>query len=166
MENDNQETYYNARNPFEPQKNIRPPFLTVLCVLTFIGSGFGVLGNLLYVFIAKDLANYPSPFSNPMFDEMLIKMSEVEPWKYAILALLSLSSIIGAVFMLYMKKQGFHIYTAAQILNLFLTPLLMLNIFNPGLWAIFTTLLFIGLYATHYKKMTWNLKDEDETQSL
>lgn len=166
MENDNQETYYNARNPFEPQKNLRPPFLTVLCVLTFIGSGFGVLGNLMYTFVAKDLASYPNPFSNPMFEEMILKMAEVDPWKYAILALLSVVSIIGAVFMLYMKKQGFHIYTAAQILILFLTPFFMQNSINPGILSIISTGIFIGLYATHYKKMTWNLKDEDETQSL
>lgn len=166
MENDNQETYYNAHNPFEPQKQTRPGFLTVLCVLTFIGSGFGVLGNLLYAFIAKDLTNYPSPFSNPILDEMLLKMSEVAPWKYALLAFLSVGSIIGAVFMLYMKKQGFHIYTVAQILILFLSPLLMLNTMNPGIWSILFTVLFIGLYALHYKKMTWNLKDDNETESL
>lgn len=166
MENDNQETYYNARNPFEPQKQSRPSFLTVLCVLTFIGSGLGVLGNLLYAFVAKDLASYPSPFSNPMFDEMMLKMAEVASWKYAILALISIISIIGAVFMLYMKKQGFHIYTAAQILILFLSPLFLQNTINPGFLSIIITGAFIGLYALHYKLMTWNLKDEDETQSL
>jgi len=166
MENDNQETYYNARNPFEPQKNLRPPFLTVLCVLTFIGSGLGVLSNLLYAFVAKDLPNYPTPFSSPIYEEMLLKMAEVVSWKYAILALLSVVSIIGAVFMLYMKKQGFHIYTAAQILILFLSPFLMLNTFNPGVFSIILTALFVILYGTFYNKMTWNLKDEDETQSL
>lgn len=166
MENNNQETYYNARNPFEPQKNQRPPLLTVLCILTFIGSGIGVLSNLLYIFIAKDLSNYPTPFSNPIYEEMLLKMSEVASWKYAILALLSTISIIGAVFMLYMKKHGFHIYTAAQILILFLNPFFLQNTINPGIFSIIITGIFIGLYATNYKKMTWNLKDEDETQSL
>lgn len=166
MENDNHQNYYNAQNPFEPQRKSRPGFLTFLCILTFIGSGFGLLGNLLYVFVAKDLASYPSPFSNPMFEEMLLKMAEVEPWKYAVLALLSALSILGAVFMLYMKKHGFHMYSAAQILLLFLSPLLMLNSINPGFWSIIFTVLFIGLYALHYKKMTWNLNDEDETKSI
>lgn len=166
MENDNQQTYYNAQNPFEPQKKSRPGFLTFLCILTFIGSGFTVLGNLVYTFVAKDLTNYPSPFSNPMLEEMLQKMAEVDPWKYALLAFLSLVSIFGAVFMLYMKKQGFHIYAASQILILFLTPILMLNTFNPGVFSIIVTALFIILYGTFYKHMTWNLKDDNETESL
>ena len=29
------------------EENSRPQFLTVLCILTFIGSGLGILGSLL-----------------------------------------------------------------------------------------------------------------------
>ena len=33
-------------NPFETNQLKRPTFLTVLCILTFIGSGWGVLSQL------------------------------------------------------------------------------------------------------------------------
>ena len=44
-------------NPFEEQQNgrRRPVFLTVLCILTFIGSGWGVLSNLFSIFTADAL---------------------------------------------------------------------------------------------------------------
>lgn len=44
----------NMENPFEEQQNQfqRPTFLLVLCILTFIGSGWGTLSNLFSVFTA------------------------------------------------------------------------------------------------------------------
>ena len=33
-------------NPFSVEKPVRPAFLTVLCILTFIGSGWGLINNL------------------------------------------------------------------------------------------------------------------------
>lgn len=33
-------------NPFNVEKPVRPTFLTVLCILTFIGSGWGLINNL------------------------------------------------------------------------------------------------------------------------
>ena len=41
-------------NPFETQatRAKRPTFLTVLCILTFIGSGWGVLGSIFNFFTA------------------------------------------------------------------------------------------------------------------
>ena len=33
-------------NPFSVEKTVRPTFLTVLCILTFIGSGWGLINNL------------------------------------------------------------------------------------------------------------------------
>ena len=33
-------------NPFSAERPVRPTFLTVLCILTFIGSGWGLINNL------------------------------------------------------------------------------------------------------------------------
>ena len=33
-------------NPFSAERPVRPTFLTVLCILTFIGSGWGLISNL------------------------------------------------------------------------------------------------------------------------
>ena len=48
-------------NPFEEEKqpNKRPAFLTVLCILTFIGAGFSILSELVVLFM-------PSSFMDGM----------------------------------------------------------------------------------------------------
>lgn len=38
--------YLIMENPFSVEKPVRPTFLTVLCILTFIGSGWGLINNL------------------------------------------------------------------------------------------------------------------------
>ena len=51
----------NMENPFEEQQNKlqRPTFLLVLCILTFIGSGWGTLSNLFSVFtLAFSILNH------------------------------------------------------------------------------------------------------------
>ena len=65
--------------------------------------------------------------------------------------------------MLYLKKLGFHLYTAAQVLLLFLPSLLIFNQFKPDIVSLLFTVLFVVLYGIHYKYMTWNLNDEQET---
>ena len=46
-------------NPFDEQQRPiqRPTFLMVLCILTFIGSGWGVLSNLYSVFTSGFMDN-------------------------------------------------------------------------------------------------------------
>lgn len=38
-------------NPFSAERPVRPTFLTVLCILTFIGSGWGLINNLFQLAI-------------------------------------------------------------------------------------------------------------------
>ena len=163
MEENNYQ-YYDVNNPFEPQKR-RPTFLTVLCVLTFIGSGFSLLSNAMWIFMAKYMASMqmPGPFQNEQMQEMINTMSNTASWKYGILALLYLISLLGAVFMLYLKKLGFHLSTAAQVLLLFLPSLLIFNQVKPDIVSLLFTVLFVVLYGINYKYMTWNLNDEQET---
>ena len=55
-------------NPFEEEKqpNKRPAFLTVLCILTFIGAGFSILSELAVLFM-------PSSF----MDGMSLQFAEI-----------------------------------------------------------------------------------------
>lgn len=162
---DNYNQYYDSRNPFEPKKR-RPGIILVLAILTFIGSGFNLLSNAVWIFMGKSMANFQMPFQNEQMLETIHVMSEAAAWKYVIIALFYLVSIIGAVFMLYMKKLGFHVYTASQIILLFLPSFLIFNQIRSDMFSVLFTVLFIVLYGVHYKNMTWELNDIEPNSDL
>ncbi|NOU59383.1 hypothetical protein [Marinifilum caeruleilacunae] len=149
----------------------RPGLLTVLCILTFIGSGFGVLNNIMGM-IMSPIKN----FLDPEIFEMALEEVDEEPirsfMEQAIeigqkalenifeisLAqfLLYAASLTGAILMFQMKKAGFYIYTIAQVLLLFVPAIFVgFNLFvNMGiLFSSIFTILFIALYAVNLKKM-------------
>lgn len=161
METNNNQ-YYDVNNPFESKKR-RPVAITVLCILTFIGSGFNLLSNAMWIFMGKYMASLQMPFQNDQMMETINIMSEAAPWKYFMIAFFYLVSIIGAVFMLYMKKLGFHIYTASQIILLVIPSLLIFNQIKPELFSVLLTAVFIVLYGVHYKDMTWELNEGNES---
>ena len=81
----------------------RPTFLTVLCILTFIGSGLGVLGGLLGLIGASFLAAFA-------------------PVGGILIQLIGLAAaglcLFGAVQMWGLKKQGFMMYVAGAVLSI------------------------------------------------
>lgn len=81
----------------------RPSFLTVLCILTFIGSGLGVLGGLLGLFGSTFLAMFAVKGS--MFGQLIG------------LAAAGLC-LFGAIKMWGLYKQGFMLYVAGAALSI------------------------------------------------
>jgi len=149
---------YNEYTPYENQfeENKRPGFLTFLCILTFIGSGFGLLSNLLMPIFAPIFLELlqESAFSTPSVIEAYEQMIATPVWQFYISAFLCAASILGAVYMLKMKKIGFHIYTVAQLTQLLVAQFLYGGNLSPKITDLLLTLLFIGLYAIYYKKFT------------
>lgn len=148
-------------NPIEPQKK-RPVMLTVLPILTFIGSGLSFLtylsfstGVLSRLISMMEMMNYPEYIL-----ETYQQMVSVPGWKFLIIALLFAASVTGAALMMGLKKIGFHIYVVAQILLLFLPGLLMRGTFSVGFMGIVFTSLFIILYGINYKYMN-PMKERD-----
>lgn len=153
----------------------RPIFLTVLCILTFVGSGWGILSNLSSLFTSAFLTEGQmemqqfSTLSDPMqqgpyatfmahFLDSSIELATAA-FKHvrdiAVLQLvLSVLSLLGAILMFYLRRIGFYLYVTAQILMLFVLPYFvgfsMLVILAMGSSAFFA-LLFILLYAIHLK---------------
>lgn len=163
-------------NPFteETNKVQRPVFLTVLCILTFIGSGWGILGNLYSVFTFGDIntsvqiekytnmvgdmgqsggGEFMESFLNSSIEAMQIQATHAR--EIAIINLvLNLISILGAVQMFYLRRPGFYLYVAAQVLLLFVTPYFtgFSMVVAMGMAAAaFVTLIFIILYAVNLK---------------
>jgi hypothetical protein len=149
----------------------RPGLLTALCILTFIGSGFGVLNNIIGM-IMSPIKNFfdPSVFDMALqdIDEPFVAKFVEQAFEIAQKALefafemsltkfvLYAASLTGAILMFQMKKLGFYVYATAQVLLLFVAPAFLgFNLFvNMGILAssIFT-ILFIALYAINLKKM-------------
>jgi len=161
MENFNEPIYY---NPFEENK--RPGFLTFLCVLTFIGSGAVLLSNLvtpIFIPIVVDsLRNSSSMFSN--FIEIYEQMMEIPVWQFYLLAIFCATAILGAIYMLKMKRIGFHIYAISQLAQICIGQFVMGGPFKAGFFDLFVTALFIGLYAIYYKNFT-SLDTENPDQN-
>lgn len=78
----------------------RPVFLTVLCILTFVGSLWGILSSLFNQ--DEALNNYAAYY-------------------YWVLIILNLMTAYGAFQMLKLKKTGLYIWTFAELAALVLT---------------------------------------------
>ncbi len=110
----------------------RPTFLTVLCILTWIGSGIGLLGLL------ADGAKY-----NPT-------------WYSLAIVILNLGTAYGAWLMWNLKKQGLMIYTVCEITAFILPFILIYGILPTSVANIFGGLMVIGaIFPIAFLIMYW-----------
>jgi pilus assembly protein TadC len=142
----------NQTEGITPPIQIRNKFLTVLCILTYIGSGLSIIGGIVYaLFLDEILLTFeanPSEMSQALYDSLSI----MPKGYFAAEALLAAISILGAVFMWKLRKIGFHLYTIANILILGLPIFFGIGQFNFfNLMAI--TGPFIAMYALNLKQM-------------
>lgn len=131
----------------------RPSGLSMICVLTFIGSGISALSSLM-VFTGFDLI--PSvPMDARLFPEAQdvkdIVMSAGR-WFFLIMAVLYFISFTGATMMWKLKKIGFHCYTFSQML-MFLIPILMIQGYIVPISSVLITSAFIGMYGLNLRFM-------------
>ena len=150
----------------------RPILLTVLCVLTFIGSGFGLFGNLIAMFFAPFTDLFEPSMLDDAFNHLGNNPGDMiakEALDLAVLAIENFFAIVlskfvlfalsltGAILMFQMKKIGFYLYIAAQVGFLCVGPIFLgWNIFvSTGiLFSGFFSILFIALYAINLKHMS------------
>jgi hypothetical protein len=116
-----------TENPFTEQSQApkRPQFLTVLCVLSFIMCGLGLLGGI-YNLVSRTPEKMAEgvekmrEFSPEMADQMeqqMIAMQDsswmkVEPYLNLIFVLVSL---LGVIMMWNLNKKGFYIYIVGEL---------------------------------------------------
>ena len=153
----------------------RPTFLTVLCILSFIGGTWGVIDGYRTGFTDKaqqdlekartaieeamDTMGDGGGFARRMMEEGMA-MAELGAENAGPLGgsglVLSLLGLAGVWMMWNLKRIGFWVYTVASLGGL-IAPLAilgssMLVIMSLGLGGLFT-LLFIILYAVNLKHM-------------
>ena len=115
----------------------RPVFLLVLCILTFVGAGLGLLGAVFSVFTMSQTEQLYSQM-NTIGTDIGIDFSESYKWtkisNYTNL-LGNALCLAGALFMFKLKKLGFYIYIPGQILPIIGAYLAMNSMFTGGLFA-------------------------------
>lgn len=158
-------------NPFETNKPMRSNFLTVLCILTFIGSGWSVLSNLMGLLTTgiQNMTAEMSQFSSngnmgssflTAFTSSAMELMQVAALHATSInlwgLLLSAGSLFGAILMFRLKRTGFYLYVVAQIIQLFVLPMyagFSIAVLVGVLFSAFFTLLFIILYAVNVRQL-------------
>lgn len=148
----------------------RPPFLTVLCILTFIGSGFAILGGLFNMmfskFTEKTLKMSSAIMENSPSNDLLgFDMEQMIIWqKYINISSLfgGVLCLIGALLMWNRKKIGYFLYIPGAIIPAIITLLGTQHMFTGklsgisafgGYFTILFSVIFIVLYGINYKSL-------------
>ena len=163
---------------FETEPLSRPSFLTALCILTFIGSGWSLLSSVWAYTTASKTANIFVEIKHSGNKKLKSDSVNLQPGKHEqvfeakmksslsqmltkdnirkksvgsfIAALLTLS---GAIFMWRLKRAGFYLYIVGVVTGIIVPFYLYGNNFLAvGLSAFssFFGLIFIALYALNY----------------
>jgi hypothetical protein len=136
----------------DENNNNRPRLLTVLCILTFIGSGVSFLANG-FLWLTQDAwieAMEQGAFEvlkDTLEIEAIELLLHVNPTYFLMQTLLFALSITGAWLMWKLKKAGFHLYTVAQILLLIIG-----KIYIPALPFPIIPLLIVATFVTLYAR--------------
>lgn len=165
----------NVLENYEPEKRIRPTFLTVLCILTFIGSGWGLISNSLAISnpakqaneIQKQSANKQQP-ANPnseesQFESKIMKtlsttFTEDNIRKSAMGGLASsIICLLGAFMMWKLKRTGYYLYIVGALVGA-IVPFVIFGTDNliamvMTVVSAFFGLLFIVLYGLNLRSM-------------
>jgi hypothetical protein len=138
--------------PATETKEKLPRLLTILCILTFIGSGINLFSStIIFLFfdtfktVAADVAK---AFKLPGMDLFI----NAKPVFFLVSAGIYAVAIGGAIRMWHLHKDGFHIYTFSQIL-LIISPMYFFKLPGPSILDILFSSVFVLLYSMNLKKM-------------
>ncbi len=142
-------------NTSEITAPVRPQFLKVLCILTFIMSGIGSLLCIImplvgpkFLAMMQQAPDYDP--NDPKYHDGFVTMSA--GWSYyLIMFVISLVALFGAIQMWKLKKTGYALYVTANIL-MFIIPIIMIGV-NVSYFSAAITILFIVLYGLNLKHM-------------
>ena len=140
-------------NPVQEIQPKRPTMLSVLCILTFIGSGMNLFSSLMISLFYDQFTGIAESISKSLNLPGLEMIEEGKAIFFAVSALIYAGCIAGALLMWKLKKAGFHIYTIFQIL-LIISPMYFLHLSGPLYFDLILSGIFVILYSTNLKHMT------------
>lgn len=141
--------------------NKLPTFLKVLCILTFIGSGLGILSALIN-FTTSDLTEESLNLSNKVLQgspfDGAINIEEMINWqKYINLSNLigSLLCLGGALLMWNLKKVGYYLYIPGWIIPITVSAIGMKYMISGslagfGYISVVLNVIFAAAFITMY----------------
>ncbi|MBI2259798.1 MAG: hypothetical protein HYU67_12990 [Flavobacteriia bacterium] len=148
----------------------RPGFLTVLCILSFIAAGIGII-SMIIMSAAKGVVdaagvNVGDKLNESMansgmdmntegaqqLNQAMNEASTVFSWPYIITAIvLILVGLWGVIKMWKLQKQGYYIYSATQVVGV-IVPLIFGVTFST--FSAVMAVVFIVLYGMNLKHMS------------
>ena len=167
-----------AIEDFEIIPPARPLFLKVLCMLTFIGSGYGIINSGITYFKANDISNIVTQVKTKMNEDLKRKnarnpdkviffnkimnnasqMSTPENLRKNAIgnSITYALCLLGAVLMWHLRRVGFYIYTLGTVLSIILPFYMFGSNFLTNISAGFLGfigLLFVIFYAMNIKSL-------------
>ncbi len=125
----------------------RPKALTVLAILSFVGSGLSAISNLFVFFNHSMMVEMVESgmFSSLEFDFSILTSTNKQ--YFLMIALLNIVSFSGVRQMWLMRRSGFHVYAISQLLMLIVSTVF---VFKPsGIFPMFD-LLLTGIFILYY----------------
>lgn len=112
----------------------RPQFLTVLCILTYIGVGIGVIGSIIGWWSMRAMSAMMDASSGmaeemdlsafPGMEEAMAQMKYINVTT-AVGIIGSLICLVGALQMWKLKKIGYYIYVVGEVVPFIVSAVLM-----------------------------------------
>lgn len=149
-----------------PFSGKRPMFLQVLCILTFVGAGLGILQSGFSIVVMGNMESAMNSLSDLGADnEITENFNNSYRWSKISQILNLVGSVLclfGALVMWRLKKYGYFVYVLGQLLPLFgafMTMNALSNGFLAGFGIVVTALsaifpiAFIIMYGLNLKHM-------------
>lgn len=130
----------------------RPVFLTVLCILSFIAAGFGIITfvGLITAMGAATAVVGSMEGLEGVSEAAAAGPSAAMTWAYLAVGLITIVvSLIGVIKMWKLKKQGFMLYVGANVVSM-----IMGSIYSFSIGALIIPIVFIVLYYLNVKHMS------------
>lgn len=124
----------------------RPRVLEALCMLSFLGSGGGFLLYLAAAVFYRKAQEIVLKFSS------LHTTDGLSPLYFLLFSLFFLISLLGVIRIWNLKRSGFYMYTAAQVMILS-WPLAWMGLEAFSATALIFTVLFLGAYTLQFSRL-------------
>lgn len=128
------------------RKTKRSNLLAALCILTFIGSGAAFIVYFLASVFFEKASEFIIKYSN------WHSVEAISPFYFTLFMAFSAVSLVGAIRMWKLHRDGFLIYTIAQIILLFL-PVIRIGWNSFSVTGAIFTAVFTAGYAMSWKWM-------------
>lgn len=130
------------------QKKQRPTFLTVLCILSFIGAGIVIIALLLGA-VAGGVVEAGAAQAEANGAEVTVETSGL--WTLLIVqSIITAASLVGVIKMWRLQKQGYFIYVGASVAGI-IAGVVLTGVFSVT--SLLFPVLFIVLYGLNLKHM-------------